>query len=71
VNGLLVDAESVPALAQGLRFTLEDQQSARARVEVASRDVRGYAWSHIASRYTELYEVAMNQHFRSTGGLPR
>lgn len=71
VNGLLVDAQSVPALARGLRFTLEDQQATRARVEVASRDVRNYAWSHIASRYTELYEVAMNEHFRLTGGLPR
>jgi glycosyltransferase involved in cell wall biosynthesis len=57
-NGWLVEPDDVDAIADAIVEAVNDVRARRQRSENAYRQIRrDYAWSHLAERFVEAYEV--------------
>lgn len=52
-NGWLVNPDSPSALAQGIRYLLENKEFASAMARRSAQDAEGYTWKHRAARIVE------------------
>jgi len=59
-NGWVVEADDEAALADAIAESVNDPGARRARSDHAYAQIRaGYAWSHLAERFTAVYEEAI------------
>jgi glycosyltransferase involved in cell wall biosynthesis len=58
-TGLLVEPESIPALAQALREMIDDPLRATKLGGYGHRWVQNYSWKSVAQRHLELYDALM------------
>jgi alpha-1,3-rhamnosyl/mannosyltransferase len=55
---ILVDPGDADAIAQGLRWLIEDQSLREGLIDFGTRRLRGYTWAHTAERFARVVEFA-------------